>query len=160
MNCDEGLHPCLIPLTVNTSNVILTFLILISQQLKLCLKTCNFPVVLLWQPQPVALFNPTHLLATQSVSMSLNMKPCKKGGSAFNVLLKGIRWSVSGDGRPPHCRAYFHFIWAQRFIKLQPVSESRQGRLPTHGGEVHGLTWAQCLNLSAISPPLLTASLS
>ena len=55
---------------------------------------------------------------------------------------KGIRWLLSEDGRPPHCQDCFHFISAQRFIKLQPVSRSWQGRLPRHGEERWFFHWS------------------
>lgn len=71
------------------------------------------------------LFNPALFLATQIASMSLNMKPWKKGALylIFCKKKKGIRWSVSEHGRPLLCQAYSHLIFsALRFIKLQPVS--------------------------------------
>lgn len=69
---------------------------------------------------------------------------------------------MSGNGKPLHCQAYSHFISPQRFIKLQPVAKSWQGRLPVHG-DVFFFQWSPMPLINEASsvhpyPTLLTLS--
>lgn len=83
----------------------------------------------------LVLFNPTPFLATQIVSVSLKVKPWKKGALYLMCCKKGSDDRCQRMGGPRTVKPIL--ISAQRFIKLQPVSKSWQGRLPVHGeGEV------------------------